>query len=264
MAIHRAGRTFTLYLLFIVFSAAWLSTVFLYYGSFAPANSRGHPIQNTPKQIVILGEPAGADPYDPQNNVAQIRNEAKTMIVGEGKDRGIESAIEANTPAKVDQLSKLALAAAARDPSVKMQTQGLLAVPLLDLNPKGRIEESTEHRDEVAAHRTTAAESRESPANSPIPLSSASSSFKRTTTTIMILACKRPHYLEQTLNSLIRLEGVGEYDIVISQDGNHQGVRELADSFVRRYRNVRLDTPPRAQHSLGGKGGWFRYRSASA
>lgn len=235
MALHRTGRTVTLYLLFIIFSAAWLSTVFVYYGSFAPTNNRRHHVQGSPQLDTDIRQQAIQDQDDRQLGNDQTQSDGKSVLIEPVQSEERPKSNNFNVPQTIDKLTEPV--AAINRPQVPPD------VPLKNVESKGSIQESTTlQKGEVSSLVTTALHSPEPTANSHTALSSASNTFKRSTTTIMILACKRPHYLEQTLNSLMRLEGVGEYKIVISQDGDHQGVHELANSFISRFRNIRLDT----------------------
>jgi len=58
-------------------------------------------------------------------------------------------------------------------------------------------------------------------------------------TAIVVLSCQRPEYLDQTLRSLLSLEGIGRFTVIISQDGSHAGVEQLAQATASKHPNVR-------------------------
>eukprot|EP00002_Diphylleia_rotans_P036572 TRINITY_DN8076_c0_g1_i3.p1 TRINITY_DN8076_c0_g1~~TRINITY_DN8076_c0_g1_i3.p1 ORF type:complete len:495 (+),score=72.65 TRINITY_DN8076_c0_g1_i3:53-1537(+) len=48
---------------------------------------------------------------------------------------------------------------------------------------------------------------------------------------IYVIACKRPNYLQRTLESLSKLTGASDYPIIVSQDGFHEETAGVARSF---------------------------------
>ncbi|KAJ1489324.1 GNT-I family-domain-containing protein [Baffinella frigidus] len=64
------------------------------------------------------------------------------------------------------------------------------------------------------------------------------SDFSRGTTAIVVLACQRPEYLTQTMESLLKLPGVEQYHVIISQDGTDVAVKALAETLTQKYKFV--------------------------
>jgi hypothetical protein len=169
-----------------------------------------------------------------------FKNEEKAMTIEskEKKNERMNSIANANdvSDAVAPNLASLnEVSAKNTSPPVAAEKPKDIKAPDLILEPT-KVEEKHELQEILIAEPNL---TKDPPA---VP-----NTFKRSTTVIIILACKRPHYLEQTLNSLMRLEGVGEYTIVISQDGHEQGVRNLAASFVNRHQNIR---PAHSRHFL--------------
>ncbi|GMH71574.1 hypothetical protein TL16_g05689 [Triparma laevis f. inornata] len=49
--------------------------------------------------------------------------------------------------------------------------------------------------------------------------------------TLVVLACNRPDYLKQTLDSLLDVDGVRKQDIIVIQDGNDDSVIKVVDDY---------------------------------
>jgi hypothetical protein len=246
MVVQRTGRSFPLYFLFALFSAAWLSTVFLYYGSFAPSD----PGRHTPSLYQHLSNhqhtlTIGDSPLAITETARAIEQELRKPISTDlERRRNAEKAPPIELHVVKDTLSDTNDSSdpsklASMDVGTIKSSSAIAAekpkdLPDLSLNPN--VEKRGNEEDAMIAPLK---ELKDPP--------TASSTFRRSTTVIMILACKRAHYLEQTLNSLMRLDGVGEYNIIISQDGHDHGVRDLAASFVNRHPNIRQAHSPRSR-----------------
>ena len=59
--------------------------------------------------------------------------------------------------------------------------------------------------------------------------------FEASATAIVVLACKRVHYLKETMAGLLALKGVDRYQVFISQDGTEGGVRGYAQELTQKY-----------------------------
>ena len=212
----------------------------MYYGSFAPADLRLHNVQvnsnDNPQTRNELLRPTAID------HVHSLQIDKQVQVVGtepNGEKVYPEPKIRdpgnPSLPLPIEEPDRL-VSAVLESPKDIQAPQDLAIVHV-------HVKRSTTfEKDSGETTKSPALVEALQPQAAPIlhqTPSPALSTFKRSTTSVVILACKRPHYLEQTLDSLMRLDGIGEYDVVISQDGHHQGVKDLAASFVRRHANIR-------------------------
>jgi GNT-I family len=67
--------------------------------------------------------------------------------------------------------------------------------------------------------------------------------YKKSDFTIAMVAFNRPHYLREALASLLDVDGIQKSQVVVFQDGSHEGVRAvIEDEFgLRRVQHRRID-----------------------
>jgi alpha-1,3-mannosyl-glycoprotein beta-1,2-N-acetylglucosaminyltransferase len=74
--------------------------------------------------------------------------------------------------------------------------------------------------------------------------------FSASTTAIVVLACRRLHYLKETIKGVLALEGIDGYRVYLSQDGADGAVMAYARGLAQDYPFVRyLNNDMRRDHS---------------
>lgn len=66
---------------------------------------------------------------------------------------------------------------------------------------------------------------------------------------LVVMACNRPWYLEPVLKSVLRLpkDDLSKVDVIVSQDGHDQGVRQVVQQYSKLVRHWERDRPDSSQ-----------------